>query len=287
MPAPLLIALRSSFTTTQQQLNYCASNGNNINDEYIGNVTLGSINNSSGGTPGGYADYTSISTDLQKNSSNNISITPTWTGTVYAEGYSVWIDYNQDGDFTDSGEQVFTQAATTNTPVGGSFTVPSSATEGNTRMRVSMKYNGIPTSCESFTYGEVEDYTVNITAAAPTCDTPTGLAMSNITTNSATASWNAVTGALSYDVRFRQTGTSTWTTGNVSGTAASLTGLSSGTNYEVQVRTNCSGLSSSYSSSVTFTTDTPPPTSCTGGITSYPYSEGFESGFGAWTSSIG
>ncbi|MEZ4849339.1 MAG: hypothetical protein R3B93_12130 [Bacteroidia bacterium] len=27
-----------------------------------------------------------------------------------------------------------------------------------------MKYNGIPTACESFTYGEVEDYTVNITS---------------------------------------------------------------------------------------------------------------------------
>lgn len=31
-------------------------------------------------------------------------------------------------------------------------------------MRVSMKYNGIPTSCEAFSYGQVEDYTVNIQA---------------------------------------------------------------------------------------------------------------------------
>jgi hypothetical protein len=29
-------------------------------------------------------------------------------------------------------------------------------------MRVSMKYNGIPTPCEAISYGEVEDYTVNI-----------------------------------------------------------------------------------------------------------------------------
>ena len=33
-------------------------------------------------------------------------------------------------------------------------------------MRVSMKYNGVPTSCETFTYGEVEDYTVNITSGS-------------------------------------------------------------------------------------------------------------------------
>jgi hypothetical protein len=32
----------------------------------------------------------------------------------------------------------------------------------NTRMRVSMKYNAYPTPCETFTYGEVEDYTANI-----------------------------------------------------------------------------------------------------------------------------
>ena len=33
-------------------------------------------------------------------------------------------------------------------------------------MRVQMKYNAVPTSCETFSYGQVEDYTVNITASA-------------------------------------------------------------------------------------------------------------------------
>jgi hypothetical protein len=152
---------------------YCASKGNNVNDEYISRVQLGSINNASG-SGNGYSDHTSISTDLGVGSTTNITITPTWTGTVYSEGYSVWIDFNQDGDFGDAGEQVFTQSATKNTPVSGAITVPAGAKEGATRMRVSMKYNGVPTSCETFTYGEVEDYTVNITSGgtpAPTyCD---------------------------------------------------------------------------------------------------------------------
>jgi hypothetical protein len=41
-------------------------------------------------------------------------------------------------------------------------------------MRVQMKYNAIPTSCEVFTYGQVEDYTLNIalTAAGMTMDAP-------------------------------------------------------------------------------------------------------------------
>ncbi len=159
-------------TTGAAPLVYCASNGNSVSDEYIGRVQLGSIDNQTGGTSSGYADYTSISTSLVKGNSATITITPTWTGTLYNEGYSVWIDYNKDGDFGDSGEQVWTAAASQNTPVSGSFIVPTSATNGATRMRVSMKYNGVPTSCEAFSYGEVEDYTVNLSAGTPDTTAP-------------------------------------------------------------------------------------------------------------------
>ena len=144
---------------------YCTSKGNSVSDEYIGRVQLGTINNAStGGT--GYTDFTSISTNLVKSSSNTITVTPTWTGTAYSEGYAVWIDYNQDGDFADSGELVWSKTASTATPATGSFTVPATALSGATRMRVSMKYNAVPTACEAFSYGEVEDYTVNIVNAA-------------------------------------------------------------------------------------------------------------------------
>lgn len=145
---------------------YCASNGNNTSDEYIQRVQIGSINNATGASAGGYGNYTSLSTTLSSGS-NTITITPAWTGTVYSEGYAVWIDYNRDGDFADSGELVYSRAATTATPVSGSFTPPGSASSGPTRMRVSMKYNGIPTACESFTYGEVEDYIVVIPGTNP------------------------------------------------------------------------------------------------------------------------
>ncbi|WP_369385263.1 choice-of-anchor D domain-containing protein [Jejuia pallidilutea] len=156
----LILFLFSSFRTFSQ----CASNGNNTSDEYIGRVQLNTIDNSTGaGISGtGYSDYTGISTNLNTSTSYSITVTPTWTGTIYAEGYAVWIDYNQNNDFTDPGELVWSRSATTTSPVSGTFTVPAMATAGNTTMRVSMKYNGIPTSCESFTYGEVEDYTVNI-----------------------------------------------------------------------------------------------------------------------------
>ncbi|CAL2081847.1 M43 family zinc metalloprotease [Tenacibaculum sp. 190524A02b] len=152
---------------------YCDSNGRSINDEFISRVQLNTINNSSSGSNGGYADYTAtVSTSLSKGSNYSITITPSWRSTVYSEGYSVWIDYNKDGDFTDAGEQVWSKAASKDTSVTGQFTVPNSATSGNTRMRVSMKYNGVATSCESFGYGEVEDYKIVIDGggSTPTCN---------------------------------------------------------------------------------------------------------------------
>ncbi|MBL6447987.1 T9SS type A sorting domain-containing protein [Fulvivirga sp. 29W222] len=144
---------------------YCNSKGNSTSDEWIQSVQIGSINNNSGSN-GGYADFTSLSTSVNPGSSYNITITPAWAGTVYSEAYTVWVDYNQDGDFADPGEQVYSRNKTTSTSISGSFTVPSSALSGATRMRVSMKYNGNSTSCEIFSYGEVEDYTIVVGGTA-------------------------------------------------------------------------------------------------------------------------
>ncbi|QOG03238.1 M4 family metallopeptidase [Flavobacterium sp. MDT1-60] len=153
-----------NVTTTATTVTYCTSKGNSTADERIGKVVFGTINNTSTGTAG-YENYTAIATNATRGTAYTITITPTWTSSVYSEGYAVFIDYNQDGDFADSGETAWTKAASTTTPVTGSITIPSTATLGTTRVRVSMKYNGIPTSCESFSYGQVEDYSINITAS--------------------------------------------------------------------------------------------------------------------------
>ncbi|PWA07784.1 hypothetical protein DB891_13900 [Flavobacterium laiguense] len=144
---------------------YCASKGTDASGEVIANVDFASIYNFSTATVG-YENFTSVSTDIAKGTSYSITITPQWFYGTYAEGYAVFIDYNNDGDFTDAGEKVFTKSATTASYVTGNITIPTTATTGSTRMRVAMKYNGIPTACETFSYGQVEDYTVNITASS-------------------------------------------------------------------------------------------------------------------------
>jgi len=85
------------------------------------------------------------------------------------------------------------------------------------------------------------------------CGVPSGLSTSSITASSAVISWGAVSGALSYDVQYRVAGGS-WAQGNVTGTSANFTGLLAGTTYEWAVRANCSGVSSAFSGTVSFTT---------------------------------
>jgi hypothetical protein len=139
---------------------YCISQSSNTDDR-INTVVFGNINNTSTGI-GGYENFTSIYTDVTKGASYPITITPYWKSTIYPEGYAVFIDFNQNGDFSDAGETVWTQTPIKANPVSGTITIPANALSGTTRMRVSMKYNGIPGPCESFAYGQVEDYTVNI-----------------------------------------------------------------------------------------------------------------------------
>ncbi|WP_109437919.1 MULTISPECIES: GEVED domain-containing protein [Aquimarina] len=189
-----------NVTTTSGGVTYCSANGNNATEEYISRVQLGSIDKTSAAGNGGYNDFTSESTNLSKGSSNTITVTPTWPGTTYNEAYRVWIDYNQDGDFADAGEQVWSQSSTQDASVSGSFTVPSSATNGATRMRVIMRYNTVPSSCGSFNYGEVEDYTVVIGGSTAKQTNSVSIYPNPVTRNILNVSFETQSKEISYSV---------------------------------------------------------------------------------------
>ena len=147
-------------------LSYCAS-GTSNNEEWIETLSIGSYTFTTG-DDGGYGDYTGNSNyemDFVIDSSYALTITPAWLGTQYDEQSQIWIDFNQDGNF-DANELVYDQGSPSQTPAIGTITIPTNALVGNTRLRVSMAYIGgtstLPSSCDQFTYGEVEDYCVNI-----------------------------------------------------------------------------------------------------------------------------
>lgn len=160
-----------TFTTTGCgnciDLPYCPSTATDANDdEWIDIFTIDTYTNNSG-TDGGYGDYTGASViTLTKTMTYNVSVTPDWSGTLYDEYSRIWIDLDQSGTF-DAGELLYDQGAATQTPATGTITIPAGATVGSTRMRVQMAYQGggqatLPDVCGDFTWGEVEDYCVDI-----------------------------------------------------------------------------------------------------------------------------
>jgi hypothetical protein len=242
---------------------YCAAAGSNTQFEWISNVKFNTINNSSTGG-GGYSNFTSISTLVNKGTAYTLTLTPSFASTTYPEYFRVYVDYNGDLDFADVGELVYTSPATS-TAVTASITIPTTAITGNVRMRVMMKDGAITGPCESFTYGEVEDYTLSIQAGSTgtTCGTPSGLTNSTIGTTTATISWGAVTGATSYTLQFKKSTATTWTSVSTTSASYNLTGLTSSTTYNWQVRTNCSSGSSAYIAGTNFTTQASSTSTCT------------------------
>lgn len=151
-------------TTITNPTFYCSASGETTVDEWIERVGLKDLINQSGNNYG-YADFTNSgqTTDLAKSENYDIKLTPGHTDYQFDENWKVWIDWNQDGDFYDSYEAVFETYYGSNSEVIGSIYVPWFAQTGTTQMRVMMHYgNGDYGPCDEFTYGEVEDYTINV-----------------------------------------------------------------------------------------------------------------------------
>ncbi|MCG8339018.1 MAG: S8 family serine peptidase, partial [Proteobacteria bacterium] len=148
----------TNTVTVTDSLNYCISQGNNVNYEWVDRVDVGTFSNSSGAA--GYTDFTSKVINMTIGNSYSTTLSPGFASFSYTEYWKVWIDFNRDGDFVDAGEEVFSNSGRSD--VSGNIVIPAGISPGNSRMRVSMKYNGAPTPCETFSYGEVEDYTVSV-----------------------------------------------------------------------------------------------------------------------------
>ena len=91
-------------------------------------------------------------------------------------GASVFIDWNEDGDFLDAGESYFNTTATmlrtttvTNgkATLSGNLAIPTGATLGQKRLRVKYNFTGttinlpLTTACTDLSNGQVEDYTID------------------------------------------------------------------------------------------------------------------------------
>lgn len=139
--------------------NYCAAQGVNSIDDWIDTFKLDNYVNPSGNNMG-YALFSNVEIFLRRGTFHQIFI---HQGKTFPQGLRIWLDMNQDGDFTDPGEQLWEGAIPINiSSVSDSIFIPSSALLGVTRMRVATSWRTAPSSCGNIAYGEVEDYCVDV-----------------------------------------------------------------------------------------------------------------------------
>ncbi len=277
-----------------------------ICDEFISNVIIGTNQNPTGCTTGGFNDYTSLSYNVSASTAEVITVE---VGNLFTgDDISIFVDWNQDLDFNDPGELFYSQADLSASPVVANVNIPAVA-DGNYRMRVRLYFNtGFEDPCATSTFGEIEDYTLAV-GPPPSCIGVTGITASNITLTTADISWNASATAESYNIRYKTTledvSVSTWANPiNTTNTSITLTGIDTCKTYQVQVQSVCpGGDTSTYSFTYTFASacyctattticdefisnvtigTTSNPTGCTpGGYTNYSSSVSFDVEAGA------
>ena len=222
----------------------------------ISSVTVNGQTNTSAATVGSpaYEDFTSTTFNAYLGTSSQIQIVGTGLGTNRF-GATVFVDWNNDGDFNDEGERYFTSASDYLGGTGATITlnstmaVPASATVGTKRMRVKYHFNSSVTTLRDelsdpcynlITNGQVEDYTINLQpiTTPPACTTISspinGATVS--TANPVAISWASSILASQYKVTVGTTsGASDIYSATVSGTSTSVVLPSSNPTYYINV----------------------------------------------------
>ena len=240
---------------------YCASQAISVADEEIFNVTLNTLNNSSTctttGGPGSiqsqYSNYSTLTpTLLSPGVVYPLSIEIGSCGGNYSNGTKVWIDFNQNGLFTDPGEEVYASAAIFNGPhiETGNITIPTGIPTGNTMMRVVNVETwavGNINPCGTYTWGETEDYLVNITAP-PTCPQPTNFSLIQANNSSAQLEWVAGGTETQWQIEYGLQGFTpgTGTTVIVTTNPYTITGLTTNSFYTAYIQGICTPGDTSF-----------------------------------------
>jgi hypothetical protein len=144
---------------------YCTSAPLSNADSKITNVTLANINNTAPAGCTTYADYTNLIAQLEQGKTYPLSISAGTCGGNFNKIAKVFIDWNGDGNFTDTGELVATTGVISRTGTYNTqITVPTTVIPGNySLMRVVLTETSDPaavTACGSYAKGETQDYKV-------------------------------------------------------------------------------------------------------------------------------
>lgn len=158
---------------------YCTPTFTSV--EPISTVSFAGIFNATNSLVGAprpaYESFCNTATVIQ-GSTNAISVKGN-TGGNYTDYIRAYIDWNQNGTFGDLANEIYDLGTITNSTgvdavtLNSSITVPMTALTGVTRMRVIKNFASYVTGpCAASTFGQAEDYSVNVVAPAA-CTAPT------------------------------------------------------------------------------------------------------------------
>ncbi|MCX6319936.1 MAG: choice-of-anchor J domain-containing protein, partial [Bacteroidetes bacterium] len=140
-------------------------------DDVILRVRLSTLDNASTcgtGPPAGYTNYTSTvaAPVVIAGAPNPLTVN---VPTTFTEQVAAWIDYNQNGNF-EASEYTNLGSNAAGGTLTGNINIPTTALTGVTRMRVRVRFAtalGSGDACLGYTFGETEDYNVNIQPCVP------------------------------------------------------------------------------------------------------------------------
>lgn len=170
-----------SFTTLQEII-YCNPAPSSVDGSGITNVTCGSINNTTGAETNNYRDYSDQITNVAQ--TTTVSVAITFNTSVFDYNTKIWVDWNNDGDFYDSNENVYTGLSLSTSPnvLPATFVVPTTVTNGaivtNTLGQHRMRIGGADIDtltgtgngqgpCYTGSWGTFEDYSIYVIVAPP------------------------------------------------------------------------------------------------------------------------
>jgi len=229
---------------------YCMAEGD-ANLEFISSIVLNDVENNSGSNDG-YALFEANPPTLLLGSDNELEVFIQYASFSYAEVTTAFIDYNSDGVF--SSDENIGNISQADSAVFN-FNVPFTATLGLTRMRVIMGYQANANeSCPTDLEGEIEDYCVFIDDPMIECEFNGIIDTIGTTTSSIHLEWTEQTAALQYQLRWKESTSTSWSAVLTNDIDYELNDLDFCTSYDFQVATVCFNGLSPFSEEVSFST---------------------------------
>jgi len=237
---------------------YCESEGDTPNissAEWIEEVRIGPLVNTSGNNQGyGAFLFDSVYT-LTAGLPYPIELTPGFESNAFQQYWLIWIDINRNGVFDEPEEIVFDTEAISSQVIRDTITL-SNVTEGNTRLRVSMRFLEAAPVCGNFLNGEVEDYCVQLEVDSTICLPPSDLEVNSLSATEASFVIEDKFNADEFLFRYRpmDQNEAFFMLFEANQDSFTLPSLLPCTGYIVQVAKLCNGDTSAFSPSTRFLT---------------------------------